>query len=187
MNYLEKPDLAKLFRVAYSANRVHHLVALTGFFTGARIAQILRLRGQDIFQVNGRWVVKISAAKRGRELLHNLHIDAEHPEFDMTPLIELAQQKPLAFLFGGLSREYFNLVLKKYCAKAGIHTDFGHSHIFRHSAAMVIWDATQRPGAISHFLQHRSPGTAMFYLAENDGRAAQAAMDAVNLVEEVAA
>jgi site-specific recombinase XerD len=98
----------------------------------------------------------------------------------MSPLIEMAKNRPTALLFtdrGLLTRQYFNKALKRYCVAAGIHTDFGHSHVFRHSAAMAIWDATQRLGTISHFLQHKSPATACFYLAESDGKLAQAAMD----------
>lgn len=176
MQYLENKDLAKLFRAAYASNRQHHLVALTQFFTGARVSQVLRLRGEDIFEANGRIVIKIHAAKRGAELFHTLHLDSD-PAFDMSPLIDLAKARSSSRLFGGLTRQYFNRSLKTYCAAAGIHSDFGHSHVFRHSAAMAIWDATQRLGTISHFLQHKSPATACFYLAESDGKLAQAAMD----------
>jgi integrase len=180
MQYLESKDLAKLFRVAHAMNRRHHLVMLTGFYTGARISQALRLRGEDIFRLGDRWVIKIHAAKRALERVHRLHIDTQ-PHFDMSPLIEMAEQKPMAQLFGGLSRQYFNLCLKKYCASVGIHTDFGHSHVFRHSAAMAIWDSTQRLGTISYFLQHRSPATSCCYLAESDGRLAQEVMDNLRL------
>jgi integrase len=176
MQYLEPNDLAKLFRVMYDTNRNHWLVALTQFFTGARIEQVLSLKGEDIFEVNGRMVIKIHARKRGNDGFKTIHLDAD-PTFDMSPLLALAKTRPNAVLFGGLSRQYFNQVLKKYCAAAGIHSDFGHSHVFRHSAAMVIWNATTKLGTISHFLQHASPATACFYLAEADGKAAQEAMD----------
>ncbi len=182
MQYLEAKDLAKLFRAAHVQNKTHHLAMLVGFFTGARISQVLRLRGEDIFEVNGKTVIKIHAAKRGFERLHNLHFDAD-PAFDMSPLIAMAKRKPTALLFGGLSRQYLNKCLQeKYCPAAGIHSDFGHSHVFRHSAAMQIWDATQRLGTISYYLHHKSPATATCYLAESDGRLAQAAMDGVQLV-----
>lgn len=180
MEYLEHKALAKVFRAAHATNKIHHLAMLTAFFTGGRISQVLRLRGEDVFEANGRIVIKIHAAKRGDQLLHPIHIDAL-PEFDMSPLIEMARQRPTARLFGGLTRQYFNLCLKKYCASVGIHSDFGHSHVFRHSAAMTIWDATTRLGAISRFLQHKSPATACIYLAESDGRQAQAAMDNLQL------
>ena len=178
MQYLEQSDLSKLFRVMYAANRTHHLAALAQYFTGARIDQILRLQGQDVFKLDGRMVVKIHSAKKGYDRVHNLHAD-DRPEFDMTPLIGLAKSRPVARLFGGLTRQYQNLKLKEYCVAAGLHTDFGHTHVFRHSCAMEIWTATQRLGTISHFLGHRSPATACFYLAEADGKMAQVAMDNV--------
>jgi integrase len=180
MNYLAKQDLAKLFRAAHSANKVHHLAMLVGFFTGARISQVLNVRGEDIFQRDGKFVVKIRAAKRGNAITHSLHVDAD-PAFDMTPLIELAKTKGLARIFGGLSRQYFNLRLKDYAVAAGIHSDYAHSHVFRHSAAMVVFDATQRIGAVSQFLAHRSPSSAFVYLQENDGMLAQDAMDSLVL------
>lgn len=181
MQYLPKPDLAKIFRAAHAANKTHHLAVLCGFFTGARISQVLAIRGEDIFQRDGKWVVKIRAAKRGNVVTHALHIDSD-PAFDMTPLIELAQKRGLSLIFGGLSRQYFNKCLKSYANAAGIHSDYAHSHVFRHSAAMAIFDATQRIGAVSQFLAHRSPSSAFIYLQENDGQLAQAALDSIELI-----
>jgi integrase len=178
MQYLTTPELAKLFRVMHAGNKNHHLAALTAFWTGARVSQVLSLEGQDIFEAKGQMVVKIHAAKRGNERLHTLHLDAD-PAFDMSPLLAIAKMRQRTRLFGGLSRQYLNLCLKEACAEAGLHTDFGHMHVFRHSVAMQIWEGTQRLGAISEFLQHRSPATALCYLAENDGRMAQEAVDAV--------
>lgn len=177
MQYLSVSDLGKLFHTMHAVNKKHHLVALTQFFTGARIDQVLSLRGEDIFEHDGRMVIKIHSRKHGNDGIKHLHRD-EDPAFDMFPLVLLKfRKRPGDLLFGGLTRSYFNTVLKKYCIAAGIHSGYGHSHVFRHSAAMAIWDATQRLGTISHFLQHKSPATACFYLSEVDGKAAQSAMD----------
>jgi integrase len=180
MQYLEKQDLAKLFRAAYDVNRIHHLAMLVGFFTGARISQVLNVRGEDIFEREGKWVILIRAAKRGNVVTHSLHVDAD-PAFDMTPLIELARSKGQSRIFGGLSRQYFNLRLREYAATVGIHSTYAHSHIFRHSAAMIVFDATQRIGAVSQFLAHKSPSSAFVYLQENDSSLAQQAMDELQL------
>ena len=180
MQYLEKSDLSKLFRVMAAEHPIHHLVALIGFFCGCRVSQTLNIRGEDIFERDGRWVVLIRAAKRGNEVIHALHIE-DDAAFDMTPLIELAATKHQSRLFGGLDRHYFNKRLKHYADKAGIHSTFAHSHVFRHSAAMAIFDATQRIGAVSQFLAHRSPSSAFVYLQENDGALAQDAMDSLVL------
>lgn len=180
MNYLPKQDLAKLIRVAFEENKIHHLAMLVGLFTGARISQVLNVRGEDIFERDGKVVIKIRAAKRGNVVTHSLHIDAD-PAFDMTPLIAIAQVKRQSKIFGGLSRQYFNLKLKAYAGKAGIHSDYAHSHVFRHSAAMIVFDVTKRIGAVSQFLAHRSPSSAFVYLQENDGMLAQEAMDQLQL------
>jgi len=180
MNYLAKQDLAKLFRAAHEANTTHHLAMLVGFFTGARISQVLNVRGEDIFEREGKYVIMIRAAKRGNQVTHGLHVDAD-PAFDMTPLIELARTKGQSRIFGGLSRQYFNLRLKEYAAAAGIHSTYAHSHVFRHSAAVIIFDVTQRIGAVSEFLAHKSPSSAFVYLRENDSSLAQEAMDSLVL------
>ena len=178
MEYLELKDLSKLFRTIHAstnpAAKSDHLIALLGFFTGARISQILCLRGEDITTVNEKLVVKIHARKRGDDDFKELHFDAD-AAFDMSPLLALAASRPTSLLFT-TQRSNFNDRLKLYCKSAGLHSDFGHSHVLRHSAAMVIFDATGRLGAVSHFLQHRSPSTATCYLKENDGKRAQAVM-----------
>src|ERR1035437_185980 len=178
MNYLAKQGLAKLFRAAHAVNETHHLAMLVGFFTGARISQVLNVRGEDIFEREGKYVIKIRAAKRGNAITHSLHVDTD-AAFDMSPLIELAKTKGLSRIFGGLSRQYFNLCLKNYAVAAGIHSDYAHSHVFRHSAAVIVFDATGRIGAVSEFLAHKSPSSAFVYLRENDGRLAQDAMDSL--------
>jgi integrase len=184
MQYLAKQDLAKFFRAAYDLNteasRRDHLAMLVGFFTGARVSQVLNVRGEDIFERDGKWVIMIRAAKRGNVVTHTLHMDAD-PAFDMSPLIELARTKGQSLIFGGMHPQNFNKALKQYAEAAGIHSMFAHSHVFRHSAAMVVFDATQRIGAVSQFLAHRSPSSAFVYLQENDGMMAQEAMDSLVL------
>jgi integrase len=188
MEYLELNDLSKLIRVIYEASKTSeaakadHLIALLGFTTGARISQILALRGEDITTVNEKLVVKIHARKRGDDDFKDLRFDVD-PAFDLSPLLALAAKRGTSLLFGQSARSNFNTRLKKYCAAAGLHSDFGHSHVLRHSAAMAIYDATKRIGAVSHFLQHRSPATAFCYLKENDGKSAQAAINAISFSE----
>jgi len=180
MEYLNRSELAKLFRVIHAGNEIHLLACLTAFWTGARVSQVLALEGQDIFEADGKLVIKIHALKGGKSRLHPLHIDA-NPAFDMSPLIAIAKSRPTAKLFGGMSRSYLNLCLKKYCAAAGIHTDAGHMHQFRHSISMQIWDATHSLGAITEFLQHKSPQSALQYLSEHNGLVAQSAVDVIQL------
>ena len=100
MQYLDKKDLAKLFRVAHAENKIHHLAMLVGFFTGARISQVLNVRGEDIFEREGKYVILIRAAKRGNQVTHSLHIDSD-AAFDMSPLIALAATKGQSRIFGG--------------------------------------------------------------------------------------
>lgn len=184
MQYLPKADLARVLRAAHGmgtkAAQRDHLIMLVQFFTGARISQALNVRGEDIFERDGQWVIMIRAAKRGNVVTHTLHTDAD-PAFDMTPLIALAATKGRSLIFGGAQKSNYNAALKSYFEAAGVHTSFAHSHVFRHSAAMVIFDATQRIGAVSQFLAHKSPSSAFVYLQENDSHLAQEAMDSLVL------
>lgn len=180
MQYLGKQDLSKLFRTMHAANKIHHLAALTQFYTGTRVSQLLDIRGEDVFERDGKWVILIRAAKRGNVVIQSLHVDADSA-FDMTPLIEMAKTKGRSRIFGALSRQYYNLCLKRYAEIAGIHSAFAHSHVFRHSIAIAIYDATQRVGAITQFLGHKSSTAALCYLAENDGKLGQEAVDSLVL------
>ena len=181
MQYLGKQDLGKLFRVMHAANPLHHLAALTQFFTGTRVSQLLDIRGEDVFEKDGKYVILIRAAKRGNVVIQSLHVDSD-AAFDMTPLVEIAKIKGRSRIFGSLSRQYYNLCLKRYAELAGIHSAFAHSHVFRHSIAIEIYAATQRVGAITQFLGHKSSTAAMCYLAENDGKLGQEAVDNLQLV-----
>lgn len=184
MHYLEPTDISKVFRVAYRSatpkSRRQHLAMLTMYFTGTRVSQMLAIRGEDIFERDGRYVIMLRAAKRGDVVTPALHVD-DDPAFDMRPLIEISRVKRQSLVFGGLTRQYFNEVLAAYMTEAGLHSMYGHSHVFRSSAAMVIFDKTQRIGAVSQFLAHRSPSSAFCYLREADGIRAQDAMDSVQL------
>lgn len=181
LEYLEPKDLARVFRAFHETeNQRHHMVALTCFFTSARISQVLALRGIDIFELGGKFVVKIGSAKRGHNGTYELYVHPD-PAFDMSPLVEMAKRAGSSRIFGGLDRRYFDRVIKRCSERAGIHESYAHAHMLRHSAAMVIMMHSQRIGAVSQFLLHRSPSSAFPYLAENDGRYAQSAMDALQL------
>src|ERR1700679_939479 len=180
MRYLSKPEIAKLMKVAYAENRTHHLAMLTCFWTGARVSQALALRGCDVFESAGVVKIKVYRARRGADSFPQLHI-ADAPGFDMSPLVEVAKQRARGGVLGSLSPQCFDLIVTRYGNLAGLHKDFCHSHVFRHSIAMEIWDSTHRLRAITKFLAHKSPNSALQYLAENDGILAQEAVNAIRL------
>ena len=60
----------------------------------------------------------IRAAKRGNVITHSLHADAD-PAFDMSPLIDLAKTKRQSRIFGGLTRQYFNLLPQELRRRRG--------------------------------------------------------------------
>lgn len=194
MEYMTRKQVLTLLAVAYNHNRIHHAALLTMYFTGARISQVLSLTGNHVDSVEmkidmpptlkkGRKAAsdltptgQPKASRKSKRRFYRLHIDA-NPVYDMRVLCEIAKTAGPARLFGGLSRQYLDLSIKAYCREAGINQAFAHAHCLRHSIAMIIWDATQRPGAITHYLAHKDPSSAWQYLAENDGQLADEAVE----------
>jgi integrase len=194
MEYMTRKQVVTLLAVAYRNNPVHHAALLTAYFTGARISQVLQLTGDHVDMVEMK-VLMPASLKKGRKTasdltptgkpktsrkskrrFYRIHIDA-NPVYDMRKLRELAKLTGPNRLFGGLSRQYLDLAIKRYCREAGINQELAHAHCLRHSIAMIIWDATQRPGAITHYLAHKDASSAYQYLAENDGQLADEAVE----------
>ncbi len=188
MEYLQHPEIKALLKVSYAyGNREAHLALLCMYATGARISQIVGdrhaekpiegLKGVDIIADHdtGGWRIRIMKAKRGKTRTFRILVSPD-PALDMRDLVTLAQQRGTAALFGGLTRHYMHALIKKFARQAGLHADMVHCHTIRHSAAMRVYERTQRIGAVSGFLAHSDPAAAYTYVQENDGRLADDAM-----------
>jgi integrase len=180
MEYLHETEINALLRVAYDHNREHHLALLLMYATGTRVSQALRLKGIDVFAepVTGAHSIRLPKAKRGHSRTYRI-IQSADPVRDLSPVVDLARQRGSAKLFGGLTRHYLHVVVKKYAKLAGLHEDMVHCHTVRHSTAMRIWEKTQRPGAITGYLCHSDTSSVYPYLRENDARLGEDAMAAV--------
>ena len=122
MEYLNPDELVRLFKVARQHNPLHHVALLVGLLHGLRVSETLAIRGRDI--CDGRMSVK--RLKKSRATLHALRIDTD-PLFDESPLLELAKANPETELFPW-SRQYMDVLLKRYAALAGIHPAKRHYH-----------------------------------------------------------
>jgi len=180
MEYLQPTEVNALLAEAYKANPIHHQFLLALYATGTRVSQVLKLRGFDVYAdpVTGEHKVRMPKAKRGTSRVFQIVASAD-PVRDMTPLIALAKAAGPTRLFGGLSRQYAHVIIKRYAALAGLHVDSVHCHTLRHSTAMRVWERTQRIGAVSGYLCHTDPASAYQYLRENDASMADDAMGAV--------
>ena len=89
MEYLNRDELVRLFRVARQHNPLHHVALLVGLLHGLRVSETLAIRGRDI--CDGRLSAK--RLKKSRATLHTLRIDSD-PLFDESPLLELAKASP---------------------------------------------------------------------------------------------
>jgi len=180
MEYLQETEINALLRVAYEHNREHHLALLVMYATGTRVSQALRLRGNDIYTdpVTGENRIRLPRAKRGTSRSYKI-IPSADPIRDLTPIIDLAKRRGTSMLFGGLTRHYLHVVIKKYAKLAGLHEDMVHCHTVRHSTAMRIFERTQRPGAITGYLCHTDQSSVYPYLREHDASLGEDAMAAV--------
>ena len=123
---------------------------LVGLLHGLRGSETLAIRGRDI--CDGR--VSVKRMKKSRPTLHALRIDND-PLFDESPLLELAKATPEAELFPW-SRQYMDIVIKRYAALAGIHPAKRHYHVLKHSICVLLWQETHDLNAIQDHVGHRS-------------------------------
>src|ERR1039458_8538818 len=125
MEYLTQPEVAALLKASFEyGNREAHLCLLVMYSSGTRVSQALALKGVDIIgdPSTGGHKIRIGSAKRGKTRSFRL-MPSPNPAFDMTPLVELAKCRGTNALFGGLSRCYLHVLIKKFAALAGLHTE----------------------------------------------------------------
>jgi integrase len=180
LEYLLETEINALLRVAFNCNREHHLALLLMYATGTRVSQALNMRGFDVYAdpITRENRLRLPKAKRGHSRTYRI-VKSLDPIRDLSPLVDLAKSRGSSRLFGGLTRHYLHVVIKKYAKLAGLHDDSVHCHVLRHSTAMRIWEKTQRPGAITGYLCHSDTTSVYPYLRENDAKFAEDAMAAV--------
>ena len=172
MEYLTRTELRRLFAVAYERNRTHHMAMVVGLWHGLRVSEIISIRGTHIQDDQ----LSVRRLKRSKATLQPLHVDAD-PLFDESPLIELAaHNKGRLFAF---SRQRMDEFVKVYGALAGLHPDKRHTHVLKHSTAMLIWSATSSLGMIQSYLGHRAASSTLAYLREVDSQKAQLIVSAM--------
>jgi integrase len=142
MEYLNRDELVRLFKIAHSRNPLHHVALLVGLLHGLRVSETLAIRGRDICD---GWLA-VRRLKKSRATLHALRIDSD-PPFDESPLLELAKASPETELFPW-SRQYMDVVIKRYAALAGIHPAKRHYHILKHSICVLLWQEIHDLNAI---------------------------------------
>ena len=167
MEYLSRDELVRLFKVARSHNPLHHVALLVGLLHGLRVSETLAIRGRDI--CDGRLSVK--RLKKSRPTLHTLRIDSD-PLFDESPLLELAKASPETELFRW-SRQYMDVLIKRYAALAGIHPAKRHYHVLKHSICVLLWQETHDLNAIQDHVGHRSSSSTLIYLRADAALKAQ--------------
>jgi integrase len=178
MEYLQEAEINALLKASHEyGNRGAHLALLVMYATGTRVSQALRLKGIDVMPdpVTNGHKVRIPQAKRGKSRTFRV-LASPNPALDMTDLVALAGQRGTNMLFGGLTRHYLHRLIKRFADTAGLHKGMVHCHTIRHSAAMRVYERTNRIGAVSGFLCHGDPAAAFTYVQENDGQLADNAM-----------
>jgi integrase len=167
MEYLNRDELVRLFKVARQHNPLHHVALLVGLLHGLRVSETLAIRGRDI--CDGR--VSVKRLKKSRATLHALRIDTD-PLFDESHLVELAKANPETELFPW-SRQYMDVLIKRYAALAGIHPAKRHYHALKHSICVLLWQETHDLNAIQDHVGHRSSSSTLIYLRADAALKAQ--------------
>lgn len=167
MEYLSRDEVVRLFRVARRHDPLHHIAMLVGLLHGLRVSETLAIRGRDI--CDGRLSVK--RLKKSRPTLHALRIDSD-PLFDESPLLELAKTAPETELFPW-SRQYMDVIVKRYAALAGIHPAKRHYHVLKHSICVLLWQETHDLNTIQDHVGHRSSSSTLVYLRADAAQKAQ--------------
>ena len=150
---------------------------LVGLLHGLRVSETLAIRGRDI--CDGR--VSVKRMKKSRPTLHALRIDND-PLFDESPLLELAKATPEAELFPW-SRQYMDIVIKRYAALAGIHPAKRHYHVLKHSICILLWQETHDLNAIQDHVGHRSSSSTLIYLRADAAQKAQMTVVGMSFTE----
>ena len=173
MQFLDKTELRKLFEVAYQRDRRIHLLLVVQFWSGLRITEVLNIKGRDV--CDGQLFVR--RLKRSNPTTHKLHLDVD-PIFDASPLIELAKQNPDSRLFEFTS-QWINRLLKRWAAEASIHPAKAHTHVFKHSICMALWESLKDLSAIQDYVGHKSASSTLVYMRHDAAAKAQAAVSAM--------
>lgn len=176
MQYMTKDELRKLFQVAYSHNKAHHLALVTALWHGMRVSEVINLRGTDVTS-DGQVVVK--RLKGSKETMQRIRRDND-PLFDESPILALAKERKTLRLFP-VSRQHFDRLIKSYGTQAGIHSSKLHMHALKHSIAMMMWDATGSLGQLQGYLGHKAASSTLCYLYEADALKAQDALAAITI------
>jgi type 1 fimbriae regulatory protein FimB len=174
MEYLTREELVRLFKIARDHNKLHHLAMLVGLLHGLRVSEMLAIRGRDV--CDGRLSVK--RLKKSRATLHALRVDSD-PLFDESPLLELARACPNAKLFRW-SRQYMDVIIKRYGALAGLHPSKLHFHVLKHSICVLLWQDTHDLNTIQDHVGHRSSSSTLVYLRADAAQKAQTTIAAMS-------
>jgi site-specific recombinase XerD len=71
------------------------------------------------------------------------------------------------------SRQYMDVVIKRYSALAGIHPAKRHYHVLKHSICVLLWQETHDLNAIQDHVGHRSSSSTLVYLRADAAQKAQ--------------
>jgi integrase len=178
VTYWTVEETQRLLKVAYAANREHHLIILLSVTFGLRVSEILAIEGRDI--QDGQ--LDVQRLKRSRRTLQPIFISSD-PLFNCSPLIERAKQNP-GRLFD-YTRQWVAKLVKKYGEQAGLHPSKCHIHAGKHTCAMMIWGQSRSLGELQNVLGHVSAASSLIYLREVDMQKGIVARDAAMTALEV--
>ena len=169
MTYFTEDETRRILEVAYAKNRKHHAFLVTHLVHATRVAEACGITARDVDTTDNS--LRIMRLKKGGAQYQPMLL-SDDPIFSESGLLQLAKERPVGRLFGFTPRRV-NQFLHEYCEAAGVPRRKAHSHSFRHTTAMRIFETTGSLGQVSSYLAHRSPASSLSYLAEVDHKKAQ--------------
>lgn len=166
MQFLDRSELRRLFKVAYDRNRLHHLCLLTMFWSGLRVSEAVAICGADV--CDGQ--LSVRRLKKSRPTMHTLKRSSD-PLFDQSPLIEMAKQNS-GRLFS-FSRQRVDQFVRRYGMIAGLHPAKCHSHVFKHSICVILWNETHDLNAVQDHVGHKEASSTLVYMRQDSAAKAQ--------------
>jgi hypothetical protein len=141
-----------------------------------RLARCRQIKISVIGRKSGRTIIcdgklSVKRLKKSRATLHALRTDHD-VLFDESPLLKLAKANPDTELFPW-SRQYMDVVIKRYSTLAGIHPAKRHYHVLKHSICVLLWQETHDLNAIQDHVGHRSSSSTLVYLRADAAEKAQ--------------
>lgn len=176
MDHLTWEQLKKLLAVAKDHSSRNWMLLLVIFWHGLRVSEALSLTPRNLRDGHLR-IQRLKGSLRTDQPL----ITHKNPLLDEKAalLAYISGLRPDERLFD-ISRQNVDLIMKQYCADAGIRGALAHVHVLKHSLAMAMLGEGVPLPMLQKRLGHKSLASTGQYLRVSDDDASAAVTRALS-------